>query len=85
MGRLISIFMVVSVSVVAATLAQSASNIRATYHYHYREQNGWDLNAEHAYCLTWDANKPLAWRKIYGWTSFCGWSGLMGRPLAAGA
>ncbi|KAK3418369.1 hypothetical protein EUGRSUZ_H04325 [Eucalyptus grandis] len=64
--------MVVSVSAMAAALAQSASNVKATYHYYYPEHSGWDLNAQHAYCSTWDANKPLAWRKKYGWTSFCG-------------
>ncbi|KAF8401801.1 hypothetical protein HHK36_012747 [Tetracentron sinense] len=51
---------------------ESASNVRATYHYYNPEQNGWDLNAVSAYCSTWDANKPLAWRKKYGWTAFCG-------------
>ncbi|KAF8017841.1 hypothetical protein BT93_H2903 [Corymbia citriodora subsp. variegata] len=56
MGRLSSIFMVVSVSVAAAALAQSASNVRATYHYYYPEESG----------------KPLARRNEYGWTSFCG-------------
>ncbi|KAK6911385.1 Chitin-binding, type 1 [Dillenia turbinata] len=51
---------------------ESASNVRATYHYYNPEQHGWDLNAVSAYCSTWDANKPLAWRKKYGWTAFCG-------------
>ncbi|KAB1202831.1 Wound-induced protein WIN2 [Morella rubra] len=51
---------------------ESASNVRATYHFYNPEQNGWDLNAVSAYCSTWDANKPLAWRSKYGWTAFCG-------------
>ncbi|CAM8901996.1 unnamed protein product [Rhodiola kirilowii] len=51
---------------------EKASNVRATYHYYNPEQHGWDLNAVSAYCSTWDANKPLAWRKKYGWTAFCG-------------
>jgi hypothetical protein len=51
---------------------QSASNVRATYHFYKPEQNGWNLNAVSAYCSTWDANKPLAWRSKYGWTAFCG-------------
>lgn len=51
---------------------ESASNVRATYHYYNPDQNGWDLNAVSAYCSTWDANKPLAWRRKYGWTAFCG-------------
>ncbi|KAB1202832.1 Wound-induced protein WIN1 [Morella rubra] len=50
----------------------SASNIRATYHFYNPEQNGWNLNAVSAYCSTWDAKKPLAWRSKYGWTAFCG-------------
>ncbi|XP_057960372.1 pathogenesis-related protein PR-4-like [Malania oleifera] len=52
--------------------AQSASNVRATYHFYNPAQNRWDLNAVSAYCATWDANKPLAWRQKYGWTAFCG-------------
>lgn len=79
MGRLFSIFVVVLVSVVAAALAQSASNVRATYNDYNPEQIGWDLNAAHAYCATWDANKSLAWRKKYGWTAFCGPVGPHGR------
>lgn len=51
---------------------ESASNVRATYHLYNPEQNGWNLNAVSAYCSTWDANKPLAWRSKYGWTAFCG-------------
>ncbi|GMI65210.1 HEVEIN-LIKE, pathogenesis-related 4 [Hibiscus trionum] len=51
---------------------ESASNVRATYHFYNPAQNRWDLNAVSAYCSTWDANKPLAWRQKYGWTAFCG-------------
>ncbi|PSS24489.1 Wound-induced protein [Actinidia chinensis var. chinensis] len=51
---------------------ESASNVRATYHFYNPEQVGWDLRAVSAYCSTWDADKPLAWRKKYGWTAFCG-------------
>ncbi|KAJ8759434.1 hypothetical protein K2173_006965 [Erythroxylum novogranatense] len=51
---------------------ESANNVRATYHLYNPEQNGWNLNAVSAYCSTWDANKPLAWRSKYGWTAFCG-------------
>ncbi|GAB4836079.1 hypothetical protein Ancab_000996 [Ancistrocladus abbreviatus] len=36
------------------------------------QQNGWDLYAVSAFCLTWDGNKPYAWRSKYGWTAFCG-------------
>ncbi|KAJ1385128.1 RlpA-like domain superfamily [Sesbania bispinosa] len=51
---------------------ESASNVRATYHYYEPEKHGWDLNAVSAYCSTWDANKPYSWRSKYGWTAFCG-------------
>ncbi|GLT95165.1 hypothetical protein SLE2022_128620 [Rubroshorea leprosula] len=51
---------------------ESASNVRATYHYYNPEQHGWDLNAVSAYCSTWDASKPYSWRSKYGWTAFCG-------------
>lgn len=57
---------------VASAYAQSASNVRATYHFYRPEQNGWDLMAVSAFCSTWDANKPLEWRRKYGWTAFCG-------------
>ncbi|KAF8039076.1 hypothetical protein BT93_B1579 [Corymbia citriodora subsp. variegata] len=59
--------------------AQSASNVRATYHYYNPAQNGWDLNAVSAYCATWDASEPLAWRQKYGWTAFCGPVGPQGQ------
>ncbi|GLJ23969.1 hypothetical protein SUGI_0455650 [Cryptomeria japonica] len=52
--------------------AQQASNVRATYHLYNPQNIGWDLNKASAYCATWDANKPLSWRKKYGWTAFCG-------------
>ncbi|KAB1202833.1 Wound-induced protein WIN1 [Morella rubra] len=58
---------------------ESASNVRATYHFYNPEQNGWDLNAVSAYCSTWDANMPLAWRSKYGWTAFCGPVGPQGQ------
>ena len=59
--------------------AQSASNVRATYHKYNPAQNGWDLNKVGAYCATWDANKPLAWRQKHGWTAFCGPAGPTGQ------
>ncbi|XP_044477605.1 pathogenesis-related protein PR-4-like [Mangifera indica] len=58
---------------------ESASNVRATYHFYYPQQNGWDLRAVSAYCSTWDADKPLAWRQKYGWTAFCGPAGTHGQ------
>ena len=32
-----------------------------------------------AYCSTWDADKPYAWRSKYGWTAFCGPAGPRGQ------
>ncbi|XP_062003402.1 pathogenesis-related protein PR-4-like [Rosa rugosa] len=51
--------------------AQSATNVRATYHLYNPQDNNWDLRAVSAYCATWDADKPLEWRSKYGWTAFC--------------
>lgn len=67
------------VCVLALASAQSATNVRATYHLYQPEQHNWDLLAVSAYCATWDANKPLAWRSKYGWTAFCGPSGPQGQ------
>ncbi|TKY52123.1 Wound-induced protein WIN1 [Spatholobus suberectus] len=51
---------------------QSAQNVRATCRWYNPQLIGWNLYAAGAYCATWDANKPLAWRKKYGWAAFCG-------------
>ncbi|TVU03085.1 hypothetical protein EJB05_27591 [Eragrostis curvula] len=66
-------------AVATMAAAQQASNVRATYHLYNPAQNGWDLNRVSAYCATWDANKPLSWRKKYGWTAFCGPAGPKGQ------
>ncbi|CAD5176977.1 pathogenesis-related protein PR-4-like [Musa acuminata AAA Group] len=79
MSAKVSSVVAVLLCVAAAASAQQASNVRATYHYYYPAQNNWDLNRVSAYCATWDANKPLAWRKKYGWTAFCGPVGPTGR------
>ncbi|KAH7571897.1 hypothetical protein ACOSP7_014791 [Xanthoceras sorbifolium] len=80
MGRFTCFCMIVLLSlVVSSAYAQSASNVRATYHLYHPEQIGWDLLKASAYCATWDANKPLAWRRKYGWTAFCGPVGPRGR------
>lgn len=86
MGRVLHVTIICSCFILMAMMylgssanAQSASNVRATYHYYNPEQNGWDLNAVSAYCSTWDANKPLAWRRRYGWTAFCGPAGPRGQ------
>ena len=57
----------------------SETIVRATYHYYNPRENNWDLMAVSAFCSTWDANKPYAWRSKYGWTAFCGPSGPTGR------
>ncbi|KAK4282892.1 hypothetical protein QN277_014217 [Acacia crassicarpa] len=57
----------------------SASNVRATYHYYQPELHNYDLIAVSAYCATWDASKPYAWRSKYGWTAFCGPAGPQGQ------
>lgn len=58
----------------------TATNVRATFHFYNPEQNGWDLRAVSAFCSTWDADKPLAWRRRHGWTAFCGPVGPRGQP-----
>ena len=54
------------------TAAQSASNVRATYHIYDPEKINWDFNKAGVYCSTWDAKKPVLWREKYAWTAFCG-------------
>ncbi|GLJ23968.1 hypothetical protein SUGI_0455620 [Cryptomeria japonica] len=51
--------------------AQQANNVKATCHIYNPQNIGWDFNKASAYYATWDANKPLNWRKKYGWTNFC--------------
>lgn len=57
---------------VGSAWGQSATNVRSTYHLYNPQQNNWDLRAVSAYCATWDADQPFAWRSKYGWTAFCG-------------
>lgn len=74
----VAAFLAISYMAVLAT-AQSASNVRATYHYYNPQENNWDLRSVSAYCATWDADKPLSWRKQYDWTAFCGPVGTSGQ------
>ncbi|KAI9084800.1 hypothetical protein K1719_033206 [Acacia pycnantha] len=67
------------VSAVGIAWAQSATNVRSTYHMYQPEKHNWDLRAVSAFCSTWDASKPLSWRRKYGWTAFCGPAGPHGR------
>nr|GLL25691.1 pathogenesis-related protein P2-like [Ipomoea trifida] len=80
MERAVKLCLVLVVSVVVSTAAQSASNVRATYHLYNPQNINWDLRTASAYCATWDADKPLEWRKKYGWTAFCGPVGAHGQP-----
>src|SRR5262249_49101188 len=64
--------------IVGCAHAQSASNVKARYHYYSPENNGWSLSDVNAYCAAFDADKPLAWRKQYGWAAFCGTVGPTG-------
>ncbi|XVF31103.1 hypothetical protein REPUB_Repub16aG0116700 [Reevesia pubescens] len=71
MGKL-SLCIVFLACLVAFAAAQSASNVRATYHLYNPQNINWDLTAASAFCATWDANRSLEWRSRYGWTAFCG-------------
>lgn len=78
MGRF-GLCVILFLCVVASAYAQSASNVRATYHLYNPQNIGWDLMAASVFCATWDASKPLAWRQKYGWTAFCGPAGPTGQ------
>lgn len=75
----LALLVVSVVCILALASAQSATNVRATYHLYQPEQHNYDLLAVSAYCATWDANKPLSWRSKYGWTAFCGPTGPRGQ------
>ncbi|XP_050226072.1 pathogenesis-related protein PR-4-like [Mercurialis annua] len=71
MGIRVTLCIVLVAFLVAKVSCQSGSNVKATYHIYNPAQNNWDLNAVSAYCSTWDAGKPIEWRRKYGWTAFC--------------
>lgn len=79
MSRLSLCVFVLLCAFAAKAAAQSAPNVRATYHIYNPAQNNWDLYRVSAYCSTWDGNQPLEWRQRYGWTAFCGPVGPRGR------
>ncbi|CAM8933721.1 unnamed protein product [Rhodiola kirilowii] len=66
-------------SLATCSVAQQASNVRATYHIYNPQDIGWDLYEASTFCSTWDGDKPLAWRQKYGWTAFCGPAGPQGQ------
>ncbi|PRQ41818.1 putative rlpA-like protein, double-psi beta-barrel [Rosa chinensis] len=79
-GKQCVVFLVMVCAAMAGIAsAQSATNVRATYHLYNPQDNNWDLRAVSAYCATWDADKPLEWRSKYGWTAFCGPQGPTGQ------
>ncbi|XP_004302058.1 PREDICTED: pathogenesis-related protein PR-4 [Fragaria vesca subsp. vesca] len=73
---------IVLLLIVCATMgraaAQSASNVRSTYHLYNPQDNNWDLLAVGAFCATFDEDQPFEWRSRYGWTAFCGPNGPQG-------
>lgn len=80
--RSVSLLVLVAVVLSASggAAAQQASGVVATYN---PDTINWDLRAVSAYCSTWDADMPLAWRRCYGWTAFCGPAGAHGEPSCA--
>ncbi|XP_052137403.1 pathogenesis-related protein PR-4-like [Oryza glaberrima] len=70
-------YVAVVLSASGGAAAQQASGVVATYN---PDTINWDLRAVSAYCSTWDADMPLAWRRRYGWTAFCGPAGAHGEP-----
>ncbi|XP_031129054.1 pathogenesis-related protein PR-4-like [Ipomoea triloba] len=67
------------VAMVGGAAAQSATNVRATYNIYNPQNINWDYYRASVFCATWDGNKPLEWRRKYGWTAFCGPVGPRGR------
>ncbi|CAO2149457.1 unnamed protein product [Urochloa humidicola] len=71
-GRALTVAALLCTMAATAMAAQwSTSNVRATNHLYFPEQNGWDLNSANIYCAPWDANKPLWWRERFGWAAIC--------------
>ncbi|KMT13623.1 hypothetical protein BVRB_4g082240 [Beta vulgaris subsp. vulgaris] len=66
------VMVLVCLALAVGTAAQSANNVRATYHIYNPQNIGWNYFTASVYCSTYDGNKPLAFRKKYGWTAFCG-------------
>jgi len=79
----VSVLVLVAVVVVCMSgdraTAQQASGVMATYNLYHPERINWDLRVASVFCATWDADMPLAWRKRYGWTAFCGPAGAHGQ------
>ncbi|KAF8700107.1 hypothetical protein HU200_034470 [Digitaria exilis] len=56
----------------SAAAQQAAGGVTAVRNSYESSFVNWDLRAVSAYCATWDADMPLAWRQRYGWAAFCG-------------
>ncbi|XP_031504332.1 barwin-like [Nymphaea colorata] len=78
-----AVFLVWVAAMAAGLAVAQATTVRATYHYYRPVRKNWDLTAAGAYCATYDAGKPLAWRQRFKWTAFCGPDG-PGFPGACG-
>nr|GMC91052.1 pathogenesis-related protein PR-4 [Ipomoea batatas] len=72
MERVAAACLLVVVAMVGGAAAQSATNVRATYNIYNPQNINWDYYRASVFCATWDGNKPLEWRRKYGWTAFCG-------------
>ncbi|KAL5566295.1 hypothetical protein UlMin_029459 [Ulmus minor] len=72
MAKMSSLMVVLLLGMVVVASAQSASNVRATYHLYNPQDIGYDYIRASVYCATWDADKSYAFRSKYGWTAFCG-------------
>ncbi|TVU24507.1 hypothetical protein EJB05_26949, partial [Eragrostis curvula] len=77
--RRLALAAMVLCAVTALAAAQEAFGVRSTYNFYRPEKYSWDLTAVGVYCATWDAYKPLSWRKQYGWTAFCAPAGPTGK------
>ncbi|XP_050380639.1 pathogenesis-related protein PR-4-like [Argentina anserina] len=78
-GKQCVMFLVLLCAAMGSAYAQSATNVRATYHLYNPQNINWDYRTASVYCATWDADKSLAWRSKYGWTAFCHAAGPSGQ------
>ncbi|KAJ1277237.1 hypothetical protein BS78_05G280100 [Paspalum vaginatum] len=82
-SRVSLLILMASVMLLAAcdgAKAQEAHGVLATYNMYNPERINWDMRTASTFCATWDADMPLAWRRRYGWTAFCGPAGAHGEP-----
>lgn len=77
-GKIRIVLLLIVCAILGSASAQSASNVRSTYHLYNPQDNNWDLLAVGAFCATFDEDQPFEWRSRYGWTAFCGPDGPSG-------